>query len=846
LLAAALLLSLNARASGSTPMALTYTVTTTADSGAGSLRQAILDSNASVGVLDTIDFSIAGGGVHTIAPLDNLPVIDDPVIIDGTSQPGYAGTPLIELDGVNSPSGGFSAGYSPTTGFGAKCGLYVLAGNCTIRGLAINGFQDMGILLVNGGANLVEGNYLGTNAAGTAADGNDKGILILDSPNNTIGGITAAARNVISGNLTHGVHVMGLNATGNIVRGNYVGLNAAGTAAVGNGNTGLLIESAFPVVGGTAAGAGNVVSGNFNGIYLDVLGPIPPGFSSGAPGNCTIQGNLVGTDAAGTANLGNLLDGIFVEGDTGTIGGSSAAARNVVAGGTRGLYLAGDNLTAQGNFIGTNAAGTVAIANFIGVLVGGQDNVLGGPGAGEGNLISGNNVAAIGSAGVMLISGASGFSIAGNRIGTNLAGTAALPNRAGVRVEDGCLGGTLGGATIAHANVISGNVQSGLIVSGAVTVTGNRIGTNLAGAAALPNGQHGISIEGFAGAFISSNVISGNVGSGVRVQGGASSLTLNRIGTDLAGTGALPNGDGGVKGNATGLTMTSNTIAFNVSHGVEIPAGDANRMTQNSIHSNGGRGIELGAAGAEPDDFLDIDAGANGVQNLPVLLSALTVGPDTVITGVLRSAPNQEYVIELFSNVAADASGYGEGQTYLGNVTDTTDVNGVLSFSLTVGGGLAAGLEISATASNSLSNDTSEFSQNLAVGEELVAPSVEITGPTTETLTSSASATFALSGTASDNVAVTGVTWTNSLGGAGAATGVGPWTASIPLVAGFNVITVTATDAQGNTATDSITVAHRVGGSAVTVKETEKLCGLLGLELLVLAPLMRRRGRRRR
>ncbi len=77
----------------------TFLVSNTGDSGPGSLRQAILDSNAATGATNTIDFDISGTGVQTIAPLSPLPAITNPVLIDGTSQPGYAGTPLIELSG---------------------------------------------------------------------------------------------------------------------------------------------------------------------------------------------------------------------------------------------------------------------------------------------------------------------------------------------------------------------------------------------------------------------------------------------------------------------------------------------------------------------------------------------------------------------------------------------------------------------------------------------------------------------------------------------------------------------------------------------------------------------------
>jgi hypothetical protein len=126
----------------------TISVTTTADSGPGSLRQAILDSNASAGVLDTIAFAI-GSGVQTIAPLSALPIVTDPAVIDGTTQPGYAGMPLIELAGGGLPA----------------TGVEVAAGGSTIRALVIHGFS-VGIWLKTVGGNTVEGRFIWTDPAG--------------------------------------------------------------------------------------------------------------------------------------------------------------------------------------------------------------------------------------------------------------------------------------------------------------------------------------------------------------------------------------------------------------------------------------------------------------------------------------------------------------------------------------------------------------------------------------------------------------------------------------------------------------------------------------------------------
>lgn len=201
--------------------AVTITVTNTNDSGTGSLRQAILDSNTSAGVLDTIIFSIPGAGLHTIAPGSALPSITDPVIIDGYTQPGSSPNTngsgvgdnavlLIQLNGANA---------------GTVDGLTISAGNSSVRGLVINGFPRFsqggggrGIVVQTAGGNIIQGNFIGTNAPGTAAAGNgESGIFIFNVPNNSIGGTNPADRNVISGNAMLGIQLQGAGATDNTV-----------------------------------------------------------------------------------------------------------------------------------------------------------------------------------------------------------------------------------------------------------------------------------------------------------------------------------------------------------------------------------------------------------------------------------------------------------------------------------------------------------------------------------------------------------------------------------------------------------------------------------------------------
>jgi hypothetical protein len=359
-------------ASARPALALNFPVTTTADSGAGSLRDAISSANSTPG-LDTVDFAI-GTGAQTISPTSALPAITDPLSIDGTSQPGFAGAPLIRLDGA-------SAGAGVT-------GLVVAGGSSTVRGLEITGWSNRGVELAGGGSNLVAGNYLGTDGSSALANANAGVIVDAGSINNVIGGTLAADRNVVSGN-GKGVVVAGSGTTGNVVEGNYVGTNAAGGEAIGNTTDGILVVNGATgnTVGGTVPGAGNVSSGNGQA-GVDVT----------AASSNVIEGNYFGTNAAGNAAIGN-LKGVGLGGGApnNIVGGTTPAARNVISGNrNRGVVIgaAGSNANLlEGNYIGLNAAGSGALSNGLGgVLVFNNaiGNTIGGTVPGAGNAIAFN------------------------------------------------------------------------------------------------------------------------------------------------------------------------------------------------------------------------------------------------------------------------------------------------------------------------------------------------------------------------------------------------------------------------------------------------------------------------
>ncbi|HXI94070.1 MAG TPA: C25 family cysteine peptidase, partial [Blastocatellia bacterium] len=222
-------------------------VTNTNDSGAGSLRQAITTANSTSG-FDLITFNIPGSGVKTIALASPLPAINDQVTIDGTTQPGYAGSPLIEINGQNA---------------GAGSGLTITAGDSTIKALVINRFNFNGIVLSTRGNNVVQSCYIGTDATGTIDRGNIVTGIVVSTPNNTIGGASASLRNIISGNDQNGV-VLLAGATNNTIQLNRIGTSATGGVAIGNVHGGVVVDTS---ASGNAI-ISNLIAANETGVNL--------------------------------------------------------------------------------------------------------------------------------------------------------------------------------------------------------------------------------------------------------------------------------------------------------------------------------------------------------------------------------------------------------------------------------------------------------------------------------------------------------------------------------------------------------------------------------------------------
>ena len=821
-------------------MGSTIVVTNTANSGAGSLSQAILTANTNSGG-NTIIFHINGTPPFTISPANALPAITAPVVIDATTQPGFAGKPIIELNGVN------------TLGLGSVVGLRFSSGASTLRGLAINRFPVQ-LIELDSASNNRQGNFIGTDVTGTLARGSGSGShgILIKSAGNLIGGTNVGDGNVISGGNDSGIYV--LNANSNTIQGNLIGVTAAGTTALSNLNDGIILYgSSGNLVGGPTPAERNIISGNgASGLFIngaaasgnviqgnrigtDVSGSnvlrnvAGDGITlSSAPGNviCSnvisgsgqagvaitgasathnqLLGNFIGIDAFGRTNLGNHLAGVEIIGGGGNqIGGTNAGDGNVISGNLLdGIALTGGTATnlIQGNFIGLSAAGTNALRNGQnGISIsGGASNLIGGAVAAARNVISGNSAYGIG---ILQLTDKENL-VFGNYIGTDFTGTKAVSNTlSGVQIQ-GCAN-TIGGTAAGAGNVISGNGQQGILLTGingnvnANVIQGNFIGVDASGSHGLGNLNAGIGISGAASTQIGGtsagarNVISAN-GSATGLGGvffayaGATGNQLlgNYIGTDASGTLALGNVNDGVylvlqattnfiggsaagagnlisgngvdgifltnaswnvilgnfigtkadgtsalgntlhnvelEANATNNTIggtvagAGNRIAFaqtSLRSGVRVRPGSLNNLISgNSIFSNAGWGIDLGAFGvtANVDCETGVANNANAGQNYPTLTNVCS-GTSTRIRGTMNAKSGKSYTLQFFASPNGNSSGYGEGQVFLGQTSVTLGSTCSSNFTAILPVSVPPGWVVTATATDAV-NNTSEFS----------------------------------------------------------------------------------------------------------------------------------------
>jgi hypothetical protein len=500
----------------------TFTVTSIANSGVGTLRQAITDANANPG-LDTIAFNLTGTGIRIIDISSVLPTVTSPVIIDGTSQPGYAGTPLVFIRAN-----------------GTTEALKITAGGSTLKGLTFGNFDgtttDGAINFSTAGGNVVTACTFGVLGDSTI-DRNSNEVIVIDGiSNNRVGGSTAAERNYFGGDTFNRGVLIRNGASNNRVAGNWFGVAPNGTA-IPNRISVVIQDSTNNTVGGTAGvtpggactGECNVISGND-----DTIGGVRITGAT-ATGNNVIS-NFVGLLADGQTVNRNRIAGIRITGaPNNRIGGTTAAERNVITGnGLAGVIVESAGATGNiisGNYIGlkTDGVGTTSTSVTTateGILLGPASTAtrIGGTTAGERNVISGNLNG-------VFASNSSNNLIQGNYIGTDATGmTRSTTLNNGIEfdfgsnnVVGGTAGTTRGGACTGACNVISGNGQDGmshginLFSSNGNTIDGNYIGLNATGTAAMLNGitPNGATFNGKAIRLLNSN--SNTIGRDMRI-----------------------------------------------------------------------------------------------------------------------------------------------------------------------------------------------------------------------------------------------------------------------------------------------------------------------------------------
>lgn len=556
--------------------------------GVQALANAIEAANARPG-LDVITFNIGGGG-HQRILFWRLPEITDTVIIDGTTQPGFAGTPIIELTGINReyewPSSVFR----------------ISASNCIIRGLVINGASTA--FVINGSDNTIAGNFIGTDVTGLYEapreinnpelldpSGIGTAVRFQSGFRNVIGGVRPEDRNLIAASITDSLSTPPDAKGSNIIQGNLMGLNITGRGDAIS-RDGISLASENNQVGGTAPGAGNVIYGgvNLNGNHN------------------VVEGNIIGLDATGTQAIPVYFlqrppySGIFVGGTGNVVGGTLPESRNIISGYVNGIIVGAENRNGV-----TQPAG-------------------------------------------------SGNKIIGNFIGTDIQGRHAF-----------------------------GNLESGVVIEGGALET-----------------------------EIRGNVISGNGLFGVRLRTGGSDVVSNLIGVAEDGVTPLGNGGTGPPGGGIliessenligGLLSEANRIAFNLGTGVSVRSPNlalvSNLIERNEIYSNSGLGI-------------DWDGDGLPIEPQPIYLISATLSGQ-VLGSVIGLTLGEVASVNFYSSLSPDPTGFGEGETFLGETTIVGGTEPTTGFAFLPPVELSEGEWITATLTDGTAG-TSEFSKAIQV-----------------------------------------------------------------------------------------------------------------------------------
>lgn len=754
--------------------------------------QPLLSNEAGL-LLDGVSGDVVGGAARA-----SQNVIVDVITQKGSSS-ACACTGVTDEGGTDNTIEGNSIGVTPEPGswsaLGGEVGVKLEnATGDTLAGNVISDNETGGVEIHGGSGIALSGNDIGTLAGGETPAGNGQfqaadGVAAYNSPDLTIGGSSAGLGNVISANDGHGVYIAGASDAAKILD-NEIGTDAAGNAFDSNvgpttgerhwGNQGdgiYVVGGRDDVIG--APGAGNVLYSNaftLNGvadvgqIVLDGAGASDP------PTGAKIEGNLIGVSRAGVPfgepAVGD-ADGIDVVSVASVqVGGPQAGEGNVVADTPYGgitLYEVGGGAV-QDNLVGTNAAGTqaagdnpsdfgeITLAESSNVLVGGARPGATGacaPGAscsaawralGPGNVASASWDYGRGGAFGISVQNGSKDTLEGNLVGTNLTGAQALGNgTCGIVVGEGSTGTLIGGAGEGEGNVVSGNGLHGIELDDArgTTVLGNRIGTNLAGTEAIPNASAGIDLADvgagedptgpsqttIGGAKPGEgNLVSGNEAAGIQAIGGSTAgLTIlgNTIGPNATDSAPVENAGAGIE-LGSGVSDVriggiaggeANAIADNGGDGVAVSGAAQIPIRGNSIFENAGLGI-------------DLREGGNGAQAAPTLSSASASGAHVTVSGTLDAAPNTTYTIDYYESPPPAALEAGPpAERWIAAQTARTDASGVATLAFAYEAANPGELPLSTATATSPGGDTSEISA--AVAAKPAASTLPTTGAPT-------------------------------------------------------------------------------------------------------------------
>lgn len=743
---------------------LSADVTNTQDSGVGSLRAAMYYAIDHPGT--TITFNIPSSdphytnGVLTIQPTDAFPSLLNNTTINGATQSGNPSGPSIQINGaLAQPPGVFPNG------------LHLAGTNSTINDLVVNGFAATGILIdgSNAVANTVAGCYLGIDPTGSFPMTNGFCPLTIQNGarSNIIGGITAAARNIISGSPFQGMTIRDFGTDYNVVEGNYLGLNSGGTGSLPNTWEGLQIfgGARSNIIGGANFNAhnvfsgntlqgiaitdtnsdGNIIMGNYIGLSPSGTFAIPNGWAGidifGGVRNTVIQGNFVsGNSLQGIAisypgTTGNMVQGnylgldafgqnpipngwagiaIFNGAQSNLVGGLSPTLRNVISGNLNQGIAVSDPGTSgnviQGNFIGTNPNGTSAISNAwagIEFFSGPSGNLIGGTTAAARNIVSGNGIQGIN------LNTCSNNVVQGNYVGVDVTGTIRIPNAAsGILLYNNAQSNAIGGSVPGAGNLVSGNANQGIAIFDPGTtsnlVAGNFVGVAADGTTAISNNWSGVEF----GNGAQFNFVGGGAGARNTISGNGN------YGVLIASANTSFNV---VQGNSIGVNSTSMSAVPNSFSGVSIFQGAQSNLiggtiagNANIIANNLNDGVQLfdsdtiGNTVRGNSIFSNSGAGLvlyNNANNIAPapVLASAIVSTNTTIRGSLSGSASTIYHLDFYASPATSP----QAMVYLGARDATTANTGSVTFTNTFAALIPAGRVITATATDPQGNTSS-------------------------------------------------------------------------------------------------------------------------------------------